>query len=139
MIRSDSVRQPAAAGPERAERGLQANPGLLAAGSPAHAPGRAHLRAAGAGRAGRAGEGPGPITAIGPGRNTDAHMARPSGAPVPFDTSVPNVARMYNALLGGKDNFAADRAAVSKILDIEPGAAAAARQNRDFLRRAVRF
>jgi hypothetical protein len=57
----------------------------------------------------------------------------------PFDTSVPNVARMYNALLGGKDNFAADRAAAAKILEIEPGAAAVARQNRDFLRRAVRF
>src|SRR5712671_249572 len=57
----------------------------------------------------------------------------------PFDTSVPNVSRMYNYLLGGKDNFPADRAAVSKILEIEPGAAAAARQNRDFLRRAVRF
>src|SRR5882672_3941394 len=57
----------------------------------------------------------------------------------PFDTSVPNMSRMYNYLLGGKDNFAADRAAAAKILDIEPGAAAAARQNRDFLRRAVRF
>jgi len=58
---------------------------------------------------------------------------------VPFDTSVPNVARMYNVLLGGKDNFAADRAAAGKILEIEPGSAVAARQNRDFLRRAVRF
>jgi S-adenosyl methyltransferase len=57
----------------------------------------------------------------------------------PFDTSIPNVSRIYNYLLGGKDNFAVDRAAADKILEIEPGAAAAARQNRDFLRRAVRF
>jgi hypothetical protein len=57
----------------------------------------------------------------------------------PFDTSTPNVARMYNVLLGGKDNFAADRAAVVKILEIEPGAVFAAKQNRDFLRRSVRF
>jgi hypothetical protein len=57
----------------------------------------------------------------------------------PFDTSVPNVSRMYDYLLGGKDNYEADRAAVGKILQIEPDAAAAARQNRDFLRRAVRF
>jgi hypothetical protein len=56
-----------------------------------------------------------------------------------FDTSVPNVARMYNALLGGKDNFHADRVAINKILKIEPGSAVVARQNRDFLRRAVRF
>jgi hypothetical protein len=57
----------------------------------------------------------------------------------PFDTTVPNVARMYNALLGGKDHFEADRVAVGKILEIEPGSAVAARSNRDFLRRAVRF
>jgi hypothetical protein len=57
----------------------------------------------------------------------------------PFDVTAPNVARIYNALLGGKDNFEADRAAVARILEIEPGSAAAARQNRDFLRRAVRF
>ena len=56
-----------------------------------------------------------------------------------FDTSVPNIARMYNVLLGGKDNFAADRAAAGKVLEIEPRSAVAARQNRDFLRRAVRF
>jgi hypothetical protein len=58
MIRSHSVRQPAVAGPERAERGLHANPGLIAPGSPAYTPARAHLRAAGAEVAGRAGERP---------------------------------------------------------------------------------
>jgi hypothetical protein len=57
----------------------------------------------------------------------------------PFDVTDPNVARIYNALLGGKDNFEADRAAAARILEIEPGSAAAARQNRDFLRQAVRF
>lgn len=57
----------------------------------------------------------------------------------PFDTTVPNVARIYDALLGGKDNFEADRAAVAKILEIEPRSAVVARQNRDFLRRAVRY
>ena len=33
------------------------------------------------------------------------------GGPVPFDTSVAHVARVYDYWLGGKDNFAADRAA----------------------------
>ena len=59
--------------------------------------------------------------------------------PLPFDTTSPNVARIYNALLGGKDNFAADRAAAEKILQIEPRAALAARQNRDFMHRVVRY
>jgi hypothetical protein len=56
-----------------------------------------------------------------------------------FDPAVPNVARIYDWLLGGKDNFAADRDAASKLLDAVPGAVDAARENRAFLARAVRF
>jgi S-adenosyl methyltransferase len=56
-----------------------------------------------------------------------------------FDPTIPNVARIYNYLLGGKDNFAADRQAAAGLLEAVPGAAAAARQNRAFLGRAVRF
>jgi S-adenosyl methyltransferase len=56
-----------------------------------------------------------------------------------FDPDVPNVARIYDCLLGGKDNFAADREAAAKLLDAVPGAAVAARENRAFLGRAVRF
>jgi hypothetical protein len=56
-----------------------------------------------------------------------------------FDTSVPSVARMYDVLLGGKDNFESDRAAVAKILEFEPGSPLVAQRNRAFLRRAVRF
>src|SRR5580700_4979133 len=56
-----------------------------------------------------------------------------------FDPRVPNVARIYNWLLGGKDNFAADRRAAAKLLDAVPHAAVAARENRAFLHRAVRF
>jgi trans-aconitate methyltransferase len=57
----------------------------------------------------------------------------------PVDTSVPNVARIYNALLGGKDNYHADRLAAERILALEPGSRAVAQQNRDFLRRVVRY
>ena len=53
--------------------------------------------------------------------------------------SVPNVARLYDYLLGGKDNYAADRQAAEELLDALPDAAIAARQNREFLRRAVQF
>jgi len=54
-----------------------------------------------------------------------------------FDTAAPNVARIYDALLGGKDNFQVDRAAVEMILKVVPTAGLAARENRGFLSRAV--
>jgi len=56
-----------------------------------------------------------------------------------LDVTTANVARVYDCLLGGKDNFAADREAAAKLLDAVPGAAVAARENRAFLGRAVRF
>ena len=56
-----------------------------------------------------------------------------------FDTSVAHQARMYDYLLGGKDNYAADRAAIEAQLKIYPGLAFAARANRAFLGRAVRY
>jgi hypothetical protein len=56
-----------------------------------------------------------------------------------FDTSVPNVARMYDYALGGKDNFAADREAAEKVLAVEPGAVTTAKDNRLFLQRVVRY
>ena len=55
------------------------------------------------------------------------------------DASVPNVARIYDYLLGGKDNFAADRDAAAELLALIPDAQAACHQNRVFVRRAVRF
>ena len=58
---------------------------------------------------------------------------------VPFDATVPNAARIYDVLLGGKDNFAADRRAAAQLLKAIPSAAAAARDNRLFLNRAVDF
>ena len=55
-----------------------------------------------------------------------------------LDTSVPNVARIYDFLLGGKDNFAVDREAAGRVLREIPHSALACRQNRDFLGRVVR-
>jgi SAM-dependent methyltransferase len=54
------------------------------------------------------------------------------------DISTPNAARMYNYYLGGKDHFAADRAAAERVLAVAPQTRDLARQNRAFLRRAVR-
>ncbi|BEL07187.1 SAM-dependent methyltransferase [Actinoplanes sichuanensis] len=56
-----------------------------------------------------------------------------------LDTGRPHPARVYDVLLGGKDNFAADRAAAAEGLKVNPNAATAPRQNRAFLRRTVRF
>src|ERR1700727_260760 len=58
--------------------------------------------------------------------------------PPGVDARAPNIARVYNAFLGGKDNFAADRQVVDSVLQVTPDAPAIARANRDFLRRAVR-
>jgi hypothetical protein len=55
-----------------------------------------------------------------------------------FDSSRPNVARIYDYLLGGKDNFAADRQAAQRLISVLPNAAAVARANRTFLAAAVR-
>ncbi|MEW9556043.1 SAM-dependent methyltransferase [Nonomuraea sp. NPDC050783] len=59
-------------------------------------------------------------------------------APEGVDPNVPNVARMYDYYLDGKDNFAADRAAAEQILKNFPHTKEGARANRAFLRRAVR-
>jgi hypothetical protein len=57
----------------------------------------------------------------------------------PFDTTVAHQARMYDYVLGGKDNYAADRAAVEAGLKAWPDMAYAMRANRAFLGRAVRY
>jgi hypothetical protein len=54
---------------------------------------------------------------------------------LPFDTSVAHQARMYDYLLGGKDNYAADREAMEAMLEVHPEAAFTARANRAFLGR----
>ena len=59
--------------------------------------------------------------------------------PPGVDARTPNIARVYDAFLGGKDNFAADRHVVDSVLRVSPDAAALARANRAFLRRVVRY
>jgi S-adenosyl methyltransferase len=56
-----------------------------------------------------------------------------------IDVSKPNVARVYDVFLGGKDNFAADREFVNKALEVAPKAPLAAKGNRAFLGRVVNF
>jgi hypothetical protein len=71
-----------------------------------------------------------------PARDRTSYSGRTTA--LPFDTSVANQARVYDYLLGGKDNYAADRAAAERSLALYPHVAFTARANRAFLGRAVR-
>jgi SAM-dependent methyltransferase len=64
---------------------------------------------------------------------------RPPWAPQHIDLDRPNAARIYDYFLGGACNFEHDRQFADKFLKVLPGAEQAARSNRAFLRRAVRF
>jgi hypothetical protein len=59
--------------------------------------------------------------------------------PPRFDPQLPNVARMYDYYLGGKDNFAADREAADRALSYAPEMREGAVEVRRFLTRAVRY
>jgi len=54
-----------------------------------------------------------------------------------FDPKTPSVARVYDYLLGGKDNFAADREMGDRLVGVFPPAADIVPENRQFLARAV--
>jgi hypothetical protein len=56
-----------------------------------------------------------------------------------FDTSVAHQARIADYLLGGRDNFAADRKAAEAMIEAYPTMVELMRANRAYIRRAVRF
>ncbi|MGW3349346.1 SAM-dependent methyltransferase [Nonomuraea rubra] len=60
-------------------------------------------------------------------------------APSGIDTTKPSVARVYDYMLGGKDNYEIDRHVAQAALRIAPDAPEAALANREFLRRTVRY
>ncbi len=65
----------------------------------------------------------------------------PEGGDMPpgIDLSRPHTARMYDYLLGGKDHFAIDRETMEVGLRSWPAARVYARENRNFLARAVEY
>jgi hypothetical protein len=63
----------------------------------------------------------------------------PRGEEVRLDTSVPHIARVYDYWLGGKDNFAADRAAAEQVIATMPDILVSVRAQRAFLGRAVYY
>lgn len=54
-----------------------------------------------------------------------------------FDPSTPSIARVYDYLLNGKDNFAADREVAERLIAVAPLTVEVTRENRQFLARAV--
>jgi hypothetical protein len=56
-----------------------------------------------------------------------------------IDTSRPSVSRVYDALLGGKDNFQADRDVRDRLLAIDPRMSQASWDLREFLIRVTRY
>ncbi|MFI6336617.1 SAM-dependent methyltransferase [Streptomyces sp. NPDC050535] len=56
-----------------------------------------------------------------------------------MDTSRPHPARIYDYLLGGKDNYEVDQRAADELISAAPEARIGVRANRAFLQRAVRF
>lgn len=65
--------------------------------------------------------------------------ARTESAPSGVDTSVPHSARIYDWWLGGKDNFAVDRATAAAMLEAIPTLRMMAAENRRFVHRAARY
>ncbi|MWA00254.1 SAM-dependent methyltransferase [Actinomadura sp. LD22] len=59
-------------------------------------------------------------------------------APKGIDVTTPHIARIYDYWLGGKDNFAADRAAAEQVMLATPTIKPGVTENRAFLSRAVR-
>ena len=54
-----------------------------------------------------------------------------------IDITKPNIARVYDYFVGGKDNFAADREFAHRAIEMAPKAPLSAQNNRAFLRRVV--
>ncbi|WP_327139630.1 SAM-dependent methyltransferase [Nocardia sp. NBC_01327] len=66
-------------------------------------------------------------------------MSYTDRTPARVDTSQPSIARAYDAVLGGKDNYEADRLVARQLAETLPGIGDLARYNRAVLARGVRY
>ena len=73
------------------------------------------------------------------GVSSSAAPRDPDWLPPELNTGVAHTARVYNYWLGGRENFAADRVLGDAMIAAMPSTRFAARANRAFLGRAVRF
>src|SRR4051794_38428648 len=63
----------------------------------------------------------------------------PEYTPADLRTDVPHPARVYDYILGGRDNFPPDRVAGDLSIGGWPGIRTSMQQNRYFMTRAVRY
>src|SRR6266511_3908237 len=71
---------------------------------------------------------------------SDANQGRLVGmSDVTLNTAIPHSARIYDSLLGGKDNFEADRAAAAAIVESTPNLPVSMRANRQYMVRVAHF
>src|SRR3954469_23837622 len=69
-------------------------------------------------------------------------VRRQGSIPMPLHElrpDIPHSARIYDYVLGGKDNFEADRVAAEKMLEGNPSLRVSMRANRRFMARAAAF
>src|SRR6266487_3814138 len=66
-------------------------------------------------------------------------VVEPESVLAAFDPTKPNIARVYDYLLGGKDNFAADRALGNQIIASLPTVQVGVRAQREVLGRVVSY
>src|SRR5689334_12397133 len=70
----------------------------------------------------------------------EVRLPKPVLGSVPrIDTATANVARAWNYMVGGKDNFEADRQAARQLMEAAPVIRIAAPASRAFLGRVVRY
>src|SRR5215469_9173420 len=79
------------------------------------------------------------MTLVAPDEPEGGRASRDPGIVSRLDVSVAHIARVYNYWLGGKDHFAADRAAGEATTSVYPGIRLSAQANRAFLARVVRY
>lgn len=70
---------------------------------------------------------------------TASKYEAPSSVPVGVDPTRASIARVYDAALGGKDNYEIDREVLNQVARVAPEVNDLAWSNRNFLTRAVRF
>ncbi len=71
---------------------------------------------------------------------TSADEPKSDGTPImPLDSRQPSIARSYDAVLGGEDNYDIDRRVRDQLLEVTPELGTLAWDNRGFLVRATRF
>jgi hypothetical protein len=68
-----------------------------------------------------------------------ASFPAPSSVPVGVDPTRASIARVYDAALGGKDNYEIDRQVLQQVSQAAPEVNDLAKANRGFLTRACRF